>query len=268
MTIDCMPEKRGYDRRKALKVIGVGGLTGTAIPGITTAKGKATGKSTELAEVTVTTDDLDTESVTTSTSDVTTQSTGIDTENVTHVASFNSTLNLESPAGVNYGEAEGHATMYRALDQVDDEYVYFIWHHMTAYPDHGYFYNVQIREMKVEIDVVDNDVTLLTYDPDSSQVQREREYNIGIDVTLPSGAGAGLSGTNYVNQGTIHPRNQETGQGGSYAVQYENNSTSENSISMNAISEYRSDELFTDDLPWRGDYFDVELYAAADGNGE
>ncbi|WP_152422005.1 hypothetical protein [Natrialba chahannaoensis] len=268
-----MPMDNGYDRRKVLKTITTGSIAGVALTGMASADDTEDRSESEAyAEATVTSDDIGGDaSITTedphSGPGILTGGGMEPTDTVDHVATFSSTLDLESSAGVDYGYAQGHATMYRAHEQVSDEYVYFIWHHMTGYPDDGYFYKVRLREMEVSIDVVDDDVTLVSYDPTSSQLQREREYDLSADVTLPSGAGAGLSGSNYVHQGTVHPVNQSTGQSGSFGVEYENDNTSETSFSMNGISEYRSEEKFTDDTPWRGDYFSVTLYASADGHG-
>lgn len=268
-----MADNNNRSRRRVIKTIGGSAIVSSAIFAGSAAaddgsSGKASKKNLDTGETVITDEDPTFSEISSQTTRYSTRSNGIDTSNVTHVASFNSDLNLTNSSGsVDYGEAEGHLTLYRALEQVNGEYVYFVWHHVTAYPDGGYGYSVSIQEMEAHIDVTDSNFKLTHFDPQSTESINEREHNFGINVGLPSGSSAGVSGNYYVSDGTVMPKNFSTGRAGEFAVFFDGNDSAQDTVSMNGVSEIRSEEKLTDSSgAWPGHKMSPKIRVAAEGH--
>ncbi|SER74771.1 hypothetical protein SAMN04489841_4492 [Natrinema salaciae] len=273
-----MSGNNGRGRRNVLKKIG-----GTTIAGslLFAGTGAAENGDNEPVNRNISEGELDTgvATATLSSNSLTTQSNGtqpvtiqsndVNTSNVTDVAHFSTDLDLTNGSGtVDYGTAEGHLTLYRAVDQIDDEYVYFIWHHLTAYPEGGTGYTVSIQEMEAHVDVTDDDFRVIDFDPKSSESIDEKEHTFSASVTLPNGSGASVGGNYYVKDGTVYPKNFDQGSGGEFGVYFDGDGDNAQSVtSMNGVCEIRSETEITDDTyAWPAYAMDPKLRVAADGH--
>ncbi|OLZ39133.1 hypothetical protein A6E15_19410 [Natrinema saccharevitans] len=154
------------------------------------------------------------------------------------------------------------------MDQIDGEYVYFIWHHLTAYPEGGTGYTVSIQEMEAHVDVTDSDFRVIDFDPKSSESIDEKEHTFTASATLPSGAGASVGGNYYVKDGTVYPKNFDQGTAGEFGVYFEGDGDNAQSVtSMNGVCEIRSETKISDSTyAWPAYAMDPKLRVQADGH--